>query len=349
MTEWTLDQMRRMGNLLGRRTSAKRLLDVAELTRVFAQENAERQVADIGLEIRVAIVSADDDQAPNADAVPASERVEAAAEPREAMPADVAEAPAACAAAELRGATPTHVLIDEVEDGPAAVADTVADPEPPSPPAAPAAATPAKKPAAPRAPAAAPKLPVGAAWTDEDIATLRRMRAEGYTASAIGQHLGRTTRAIENALRRLLTQTLGQPRQTSQDAPAPATAVTATLAPRPTPAPAVQTAPRAAISPAPGRSVPGLVREVLQHLGSLDQESFTPADDLLIGQMVVGRQGLDIIAGHLGCEPNAAKNRWETLRRLRAITTERGHLTIDGQTALLRALAIRAEDVADVA
>lgn len=310
MTEWTLAQMRRMSELLGRTTPAVHLLDVAELAYKFARENGAAAVT----------------PAP----APASAVLEAA--------------PAA-----LRGATPTHVLIDEVEDGPAAVADTVADPEPPSPPAAPAAATPAKKPAAPRAPAAAPKLPVGAAWTDEDIATLRRMRAEGYTASAIGQHLGRTTRAIENALRRLLTQTLGQPRQTSQDAPAPAAAVTAPPAPRPTPAPAVQTAPPAAVSPAPGRSVPGLVRAILQHLGSLDQESFTPADDLLIGQMVVGRQGFDIIAGHLGCEPNAAKNRWEALRRLRAITTERGHLTIDGQTALLRALAIRAEDVADVA
>lgn len=347
MTEWTLDQMRRMGNLLGRRTSAKRLLDVAELTRAFARENAERQVADIGLEIRVAIVSPDDDPAPNADAVPASERVEAAAEPREAMPADVADAPAACA----------------VES---ACSESTAKQ------AAPVAATPAKKPAAPRAPAAKPKVPVGAAWTDEDIATLRRMRAEGYTASAIGQHLGRTTRSIQLALHRLVADTLAKPSQAPRAEPATA-ASPAEPDPVPAaaePAPALHAAPPVQSRPkmerdspimsgwdggfevpelASGPKVQDLVREVLQHLGSLDQEGFTPADDLLIGQMVVGRQGFDIIAGHLGCEPNAAKNRWEALRRLRAITTERGHLTIDGQTALLRALAIRAEDVADVA
>ncbi|MDO5658311.1 MAG: hypothetical protein Q4G36_08315 [Paracoccus sp. (in: a-proteobacteria)] len=85
----------------------------------------------------------------------------------------------------------------------------------------------------------------------------------------------------------------------------------------------------------------GLAHDVLAHLAGLD-DSFAPADDLDLARAVLDRTDFAIVADDLGCEPQVARARWQALRDFSPILTDRGHLSIDGQAALMLALKYRA-------
>ncbi len=91
-------------------------------------------------------------------------------------------------------------------------------------------------------------------WTDERVETLKRMWAEGQSASQIAKELGGVTRnAVIGKVHRLgLSNRAGDGATHGEEAEAPVAAPAAAVRPEPTPRPAPEPAPRAAEpTPAP--------------------------------------------------------------------------------------------------
>jgi GcrA cell cycle regulator len=89
-------------------------------------------------------------------------------------------------------------------------------------------------------------------WTDERVETLKRMWAEGQSASQIAKELGGVTRnAVIGKVHRLgLSNRAGDGAAHGEEAEAPVAAPAAAVRPEPAPRPAPEPAPRAA-EPAP--------------------------------------------------------------------------------------------------
>ncbi|NTT86012.1 GcrA family cell cycle regulator, partial [Tabrizicola fusiformis] len=89
-------------------------------------------------------------------------------------------------------------------------------------------------------------------WTDERVETLKRMWAEGQSASQIAKELGGVTRnAVIGKVHRLgLSNRAGDGATHGEEAEAPVAAPAAAVRPEPAPRPAPEPAPRAA-EPAP--------------------------------------------------------------------------------------------------
>ena len=126
---------------------------------------------------------------------------------------------------------------------------------------------------------------------------------------------------------------------------APAASLASSPAPRPAtaPEPAPQDADpkqarvRATLQAAIAENQPGRQIRVLSHLLTLSRGSFTAADDLFLAEGLATRRALPEIADQLGCEPAAVAGRWKAML-FADLTDLHGHILLDGQADLLRAL-----------
>lgn len=91
----------------------------------------------------------------------------------------------------------------------------------------------------------------------------------------------------------------------------------------------------------PPEGLTGLQRDVWRHLARLDGEDFTPADDLYLAESLVARVPMEVICDALSCDSKGALGRFSQMK-FPAILTDRKHLSIDGQAALLSVLKLRA-------
>lgn len=260
---------------------------------------------------------------------------------------DMTEPAPAPASRMMDGAEPIGPARASRKTGPADLPHATAAPEAKDNPASAAQS---------RANRAAPRH--GRAWTKTEDNTLIKLHAEGVDANEIAVELRRTVKVVRSrisalkAARKVIAdQTTapekggeGQsdvvtgaastpPKERSPRAPAPAAAApigtkAGVAAPRPTD----QTV-----------ALNALERAVQAHLAGLSQDDFTPDDDFHIARMVIDRQDFRIICDDLGCDADAVKRRWTDLRALPEITTPKGHLTIDGQAALMKVLRLRAD------
>lgn len=124
-------------------------------------------------------------------------------------------------------------------------------------------------------------------------------------------------------------------------ASAPASTSASKHAPRPEPAPRDADSKQARIiailKAAVAENQPGRQIRVLSHLLTLPRGSFTAADDLFLAEGLASRRALAEIADQLGCEPAAVTARWKAML-FPDLTDRHGHILLDGQTDLLRAL-----------
>lgn len=110
-------------------------------------------------------------------------------------------------------------------------------------------------------------------------------------------------------------------------------------APEPTPQDAdpKQARIRATLQAAIAENQPGRQIRVLSHLLTLPHGSFTPADDLFLAEGLASRRALAEIADQLGCESSDIMKRWKAML-FADLTDRHGHILLDGQADLLRAL-----------
>lgn len=94
---------------------------------------------------------------------------------------------------------------------------------------------------------------------------------------------------------------------------------------------------RATLQAAIAENQPGRQMRVLSHLLTLPRGSFTAADDLFLAEGLATRRALAEIADQLGCEPAAVTGRWKAML-FADLTDRHGHILLDGQADLLRAL-----------
>lgn len=119
----------------------------------------------------------------------------------------------------------------------------------------------------------------------------------------------------------------------SPPAPKPATAPE----PAPQDADPKQARVRATLQAAIAENQPGRQIRILSHVLTLPRGSFTAADDLFLAEGLATRRALAEIADQLGCEPAAVTGRWKAML-FADLTDRHGHILLDGQADLLRAL-----------
>lgn len=198
-------------------------------------------------------------------------------------------------------------------------------------------------------------------WSQHEIETAQRLRAEGRTFAQIAQKLGRSAKATEVALgrerraRAKAAAQLAEPPEIAEPVPqepdpAPVAevivsegpidaAVRAEIQDKPVIVPAPEVTPAPAWQRDPSLTV--RQHDLLQHLCRLSQDDFTPADDMfLVEELAKGTPG-NVIADQLGCDLKLAARRFRSLQT-DDIVNAKGVLTIAGQTDLLVAVRHRA-------
>ena len=187
------------------------------------------------------------------------------------------------------------------------------------------------------------------AWTQEQDAILVQRFREAAPIADVAAELRRTVKACQVRVTRL--RQLGW---FDKQRPAAVEAAPQVQAPaEPTQERAAPAPPPAAVKmPAPPSQRPadriqmngltGLQREVAQHLSQLDRDEFTPADDLYLAESLVARVPLEVIGDTLGCAGKTVLARFGAMK-FPSILTDRKHLTIDGQAALMAVLRLRAQ------
>ena len=202
----------------------------------------------------------------------------------------------------------------------------------------------------------APVASASATWTDDEGRRLLAARAKGVPFKVIAEELGRTVRACEQRMIKLVKGLPSSPvdvTPSKPDAPASPVAVKA-----PTPAPVTKAPASFASSPAPKEAVKAddarprttlneKQRRILDGLRWLS-DSFEPEDDLLLAEGLIGGRSLDLIPDELGCETKDVKDRWKAMM-FEDVADWRGRPTIGGQSDLLTALRARVQggDTAD--
>ncbi|WP_411838591.1 hypothetical protein [Paracoccus sp. ME4] len=93
----------------------------------------------------------------------------------------------------------------------------------------------------------------------------------------------------------------------------------------------------AVLKAALAEKLPGRQIRILDHLLKLPRETFSAADDLFLAEGIISRRALPEIADQLGCEAPEVTARWKAMM-FPDLTDRHGHILLDGQTELLRAL-----------
>ena len=93
----------------------------------------------------------------------------------------------------------------------------------------------------------------------------------------------------------------------------------------------------AVLKAALAEKLPGRQIRILDHLLKLLRETFSAADDLFLAEGIISRRALPEIADQMGCEAPEVTARWKAMM-FPDLTDRHGHILLDGQTELLRAL-----------
>lgn len=164
-------------------------------------------------------------------------------------------------------------------------------------------------------------------WSEDEMAQLARLHADGLSTAEIAERLNRVTQGVTMALRRLQG---ARP----QNAEAPPAAKAA----EPTPPPARRAADVLSVSPSVG-----IRGRVARHLDSLPHDPvWLPTDDQELAEALTSGRGLDAVAADLDLDRNLCRQRWQKLSG-GPVRDGRGSITLDGQAALLAELRARAE------
>lgn len=162
------------------------------------------------------------------------------------------------------------------------------------------------------------RLKVGEPWTEQEDAQLLRLIGTGKRIADAAEILRRPVPGTQFRLKKLR----GQAKALAQQA-------------APTPAPAQK-----AGSEADQKPLTVIQRSVLQHLQRLSDD-FMPSDDLHLAEQLAKGTPIEVIADDLGCDVKTVQARWKAFL-FEHITSDKGVLTIQGQSDLLHVLRHRA-------